>query len=121
MDFTATPGIKDTNGSNTAIYRQRSSSEVNQNPDVSSANSAYRTEVPLYQGTGCLREDKGHIDKREGEPCRHPNQVSTNDNSDEMERTTLSLEEWLEWDMDMNGIFNILNSGVGEGVGCTPT
>ena len=50
-------------------YRQRGGAQVNQDPDLSQADSAHRGPISLYQGAGGPGVDYNQGDKGQGQPC----------------------------------------------------
>ena len=79
-------------------YGQRSSIEVNQDPDVPSQNPAYRTSVPLYQGTGGPRDHPDNWNQGQKQSSGPSNETTTNELDWTMEDGNLHWLDTFQWD-----------------------
>ena len=80
------------------IYRQRSSSQADKDPNVPLANLTHRTPVPLYTGTSGSENHPDNWNKRQKQSSGSPHEALTNELDWAMEDGNLHWIETIQWD-----------------------
>ena len=81
-----------------AVHGQRSSPQVNKDPNVPPTDLTHRTPIPLCSGTCGQESPPDNWDQGQGQPCRPINEALTDELDWAMEDGSLHWLDTVQWD-----------------------